>query len=101
MKINAATIRSCKGANVLQGGGAETLMASIGPHLVELICAMAEIRRCLTASEAVALANDLISGTDTEIQIIEWKRARMNTTTIHLCWDGNGGNHSRKDGHIG
>ena len=76
MSINAATIRSCKGANVLQGGGDKTLMASVEPHLVELICAMAEIRRSLTASEAVALAYDLISGTDTEIQIIEWKRAR-------------------------
>ena len=65
VSINVATIRSRKGGNVLQGGGAETLMASVEPHLVELICAMAEIRRCLTASEAVALANDLIGGTKT------------------------------------
>ena len=76
MSINAATIRSRKAANVLQGGGAETLMASFEPHLVELICAMAEIRRSLTVSETVALANDLISGTETVIQNIEWKRAR-------------------------
>ena len=29
--------------------------------LIELICAMAEFRRCLTTSEALSLANDLIS----------------------------------------
>ena len=74
--INVATIRSCKGGNILQGGGAETLMASVEPHLVELICAMGEIRRCLTASVAVALANDLIHGTETEKQIIQWKKKR-------------------------
>jgi len=35
---------------------------------------MAEIRRCLTTSEALALvlANDLIADTETEQSIIEW-----------------------------
>ena len=74
--ISLATIRSRKGKNVMQGGGPETLMASVEPHLVELICAMAEIRTCLTASEAIALANSLILGTETERRIIKWKKAR-------------------------
>ena len=61
---------------VLQGGGPRHLMASVEPHLVELICSMAEIRRCLTISEALALGNELISGTQTEENIIEWKKSR-------------------------
>ena len=61
---------------VVQGGGPESLMASIEPHLIELILSMAEIRRCLSTSEAIALANDLISGIHTESRIIEWKKQR-------------------------
>ena len=37
---------------------------------------MAEIRRCLTASEAIALGNSMIKGTETERKIIQWKKAR-------------------------
>ena len=44
-----------KGQMVLQGGGPESLMAPVEPHLVELICAMAKIRRCLTSSEVFSL----------------------------------------------
>ena len=51
---------------MFQGGGPESLMASVEPHLIELICPMAEIRRRLTTSEAISLANDLIVGTETE-----------------------------------
>ena len=31
---------------ILQGGGPETLIASEEPHQVELICPIAEFRRC-------------------------------------------------------
>ena len=60
---------------MLQGGGPESLMAPVEPHLGELICAMAKIRRCLTSSEALSLANDLIKGTATEKNVIEFKKA--------------------------
>ena len=59
---------------VLQGGGPVSLMVSVEPHLIVLICAIAEIRRCLTISEVLALGNDLICGTQTEKNIIEWKK---------------------------
>ena len=65
--ISPYTIRDRKhGQLVLQGGGPESLMASVEPHLIELICSMAEMRRCLRTSEAISLANDLIVGTETE-----------------------------------
>ena len=77
ISISASTIRKrTKGKMVVQGGGPESLMASVEPHLIELILSMAEIRRCLSTSEAIALANDLISGTPTESRIIEWKKQR-------------------------
>ena len=75
--INMSTIRNRKNTMILQGGGSETLMHEIEPHLVDLICAMARIRRCLTTTESIALANDLISGTELETKIIEWKKTRM------------------------
>ena len=76
-KISLSTIRSRTKAIVLQGGGSETLMAPVEPHLVELICAMASIRRCLSTSECITLANDLIAGTELESTIIKWKKDRM------------------------
>jgi len=76
-KISLNTIRSRTKAIVLQGGGSETLMAPVEPHLVELICSMASIRRCLSTSECISLANDLIAGTELESRIIEWKKNRM------------------------
>lgn len=65
-QINVSTIRNRTNMLVRQGGGSETLMNEVEPHLVELICAMARIRRCLTTSESIALANDLIAGTRLE-----------------------------------
>ena len=56
---------------VLQGGGTTSLVTSVEPHLIDLVCAIAEIRRCLTTSEALTLCNDLICGTPTEKNIIE------------------------------
>ena len=75
-KISLSTIRSRTKAIVLQGGGSESLMAPVEPHLVDLICAMASIRRCLSSSECIALANDLIAGTELESTIIQWKKRR-------------------------
>ena len=46
-------------------------MAQVEPHFVELICAIAEMRRCLTTSKAIALGNDLIVGPEIEKRIIE------------------------------
>ena len=70
-QISLSTIQSRTKAIVLQGGGSESLMAPVEPHLVELICAMASIRRCLSSSECIALANDLIAGTELESTIIK------------------------------
>ena len=77
-QINVSTIRNRTNLRIRQGGGSETLMYEVEPHLVELICAMARIRRCLTTSKSIAGANDLISGTELE-KITEWKQQRMNS----------------------
>ena len=61
---------------VLQGGGFGSLMATVEPYLIELICAMDEIRRCIITSEAIALVNELIVGTETEKKIIQWGKKR-------------------------
>ena len=63
-QIHVSTIRNRMNMMICQGGGSETLMHEVEPHLVELICAMAQIRRCFTTSKSTALANDLISGTE-------------------------------------
>ena len=47
------------------------MIHDVEPHLVELIIAMARIRRYMTTSESIALANDLISGTKLEKSIIK------------------------------
>ena len=75
--ISLSTIRNRTNCMIRQGGGSETLMSEVEPHLVELICAMAHIRRCLTTTESLALANDLISETIIEEKIINWKKKRM------------------------
>ena len=59
--------------------GRQSLMAPVEPKLVELVLAMAKIRRCLTVSETLGLANDLIKDTPLEKKILEWK---MNS--LHL-----------------
>ena len=50
-------------------------MAPIEEKLVELVLSMSRIRRCLTASESLQLANDLIKDTPLEQKIIEWKKS--------------------------
>ncbi len=39
---------------------------------------MAQIRRCLRASECIGLANDLIKGRPLEKEIIKWQKSRFN-----------------------
>ena len=75
---------------VTQGGGPQSLMAPIEPYLIDLIISMAEFRRCLSMTEALALRNDLIHGTLTETDIIEWKKKRNeyreNTSVLGAKW---------------
>ena len=52
-------------------------MHQVEPKLVTLILAMAQARRCLRASKCIALANNLIKGTELEKKIIEKKRMTM------------------------
>ena len=85
---------------VTQGGGPRSLMAPIEPYRVDLIISMAEFRRYLSMTEALALGNDLIHGTSTETDIIEWKKKGTSIEKIHLCWEQSGGVYSKKDGLI-
>ena len=49
-------------------------MTDVEPALIPLILKMSEIRRCLTPSQCLHLANDLVAGTKTEIHVIEFKQ---------------------------
>ena len=49
-------------------------MRLVEPKLVELIIQMSRIRRCLTVSQCLLLANDLIEGTDVEKAVVEYKK---------------------------
>ena len=63
MEIPLSTIRNHRNAIFLTNHECSSLMTPVEPHLVTLICAMAQIRRCLRASsECIGLANDLIKG---------------------------------------
>ena len=76
VRIPMSTIRNRTKSITMTESGSETLMAPIEPHLVELICTMGQIRRSLTASESLSLANDLIYGTQVEEDVIKWKKRR-------------------------
>ncbi len=78
--VPLSTIRSRTKAIVLTEHGPSTLMSQVEPHLVTLILAMAQARRCLGATECLTLANDLIKGTQLEKEIIERKRRRNEWT---------------------
>ena len=100
VKIPLSTIRNRTKTIVMQESGSETLMSCIEPHLVELISAMGQIRRSLTGSESLSLANDLIYGTQVEKDIIEWKKVVISTIQKHLCLGKSTDNCSREGGHI-
>ena len=53
--------------------GPVSSMADVELVLVDLILKMSTIRRCLTPSQCLHLANDLVSGTDTEQIVIKFK----------------------------
>ena len=75
-KIFKGTIRSriVREIASLNGMGPESPMAEAEPQLVELIVRMGRIRRCLTPTQCLHLANDLIKGTEIERKIIDFKR---------------------------
>ena len=52
-------------------------MSDVEPKLVELIIRMGRIRRCLTPSQCLLLANDLIEGTAYESKVIDFKEIRL------------------------
>ena len=56
--------------------GVESPMATMEPQLVELIIRMSRIRRCLTPSQCLLLANDLVEGTEIEKEVIKFKEQR-------------------------
>ena len=60
-KIPLSTIQNQREPILLTGNGCAALMARIEPHLVALICAIAQICRCLRASKCIGSANDLIN----------------------------------------
>ena len=59
--------------------GKQSLMASIETKLVELVLAMAKIRRCITVSETLGAANDLIKNADLE-------KKSSNGRKRHFIW---------------
>ena len=76
IKVQKEAIRSryysgnlCKSAK-----GPYSPMKLVEPKLVDLIIQMSRIRRCLTVSQCLLLANDLIEGTDVEKAVVEYKK---------------------------
>ena len=57
----------------LDGNGSQSPMSRIEPKLIQLILCMSNIKRTLTVSEGLMLANDLIAGTKTQEDLIKWK----------------------------
>ena len=63
-------------ADSLDGNGKKSPVSDIEPKLVALILCMTNIKRTLTMSQVLELANDLIKNTETQIRLIEWKKQR-------------------------
>ena len=59
---------------IVNGLGPESPMVDAEPQLVELIIRMGRIRRCLTPTQCLHLANDLIKGTEIEARVINFKK---------------------------
>ena len=74
--INKGTIRarSYKKSLIVSGLGPVSPMAEVEPVLVDLIIKMSTIRRCLTPTQCLHLANDIIAGTKVEEKVIEFKK---------------------------
>ena len=76
-----STMRSRIKRNSLNAKGTESPICSIESKLVQLILCMNKIKRSMTVSEGLMLANDLIRGTDTEQKLVQWKQQQKFTTT--------------------
>ena len=76
--IKKETIRSRSYNNklIVKSFGPQSPMADVEPVLVDLIIKMSRIRRCLTPTQCLHLANDLIRGTDIEKNVIKFKEDR-------------------------
>ena len=64
-------------STILQESAPQTLMTQSEPHLVGLIFVISLICRSLTGSESLALANNLIYGTQVKNDITQWKNKGM------------------------
>ena len=79
-KISPSTIysRYHKDKIEIYGLGPEPPMRLVEPKLVDLIIRMSRIRRCLTPSQCLHLANDLINNTEIEKKVIAYKENQFN-----------------------
>ena len=55
--------------------GPKTPISKVEPKVVELVIRMSQSRRCLTRSQCLYLANDLIVGTDVEKEVIQFRKS--------------------------
>ena len=74
-KIYESTIRGREHRKklIVKSMGPASPMVDVEPVLVDLIIKMSAIRRCLTSTQCLHLANDLVAGTETEKKVIEFK----------------------------
>ena len=75
VSIKESTIRGREYRNslIVKSMGPASPMVDVEPVLVDLIVKMSTIRRCLTPTQCLHLANDLVAGTETEKKVIEFK----------------------------
>jgi len=78
IKIDKELIRArhYRGHLTVNSMGPVSPMAAVEPQLVELIIRMSRIRRCLTPTQCLLLANDLVEGTKHQDEIIAFKEKR-------------------------
>ena len=76
IKIYESTIRGREHRKklIVKSMGPASPMVDVGPVLVDLIIKMSAIRRCLTSTQCLHLANDLVAGTETEKKVVEFKK---------------------------
>lgn len=68
----------------LSSVGPASPMAGVEPQLIELLARMSRMRRCLTATRCLFLANDLIKGTEIDDEVIAFKKGRKNQLSLFL-----------------
>jgi len=66
--------RSYKNRRIVKGMGPVSPMEEVEPILIDLIIKMSNIRRYLTLTQRLFLANDLIAGTETEKRWLNLRR---------------------------